>query len=117
MLRRKLPYAGLLHEVVEHNGVVYLAGIVSEDLSLDMSGQTLDVLRQLDVLLLGSDSDRQHVLSVLVFLSDLREKEIFNDHWRQFFAPENLPARAAVGVGDLGPGVRLEIVVTAAKRA
>ena len=45
MLRRKLPYAGLLHEVVEHNGVVYLAGIVSEDLSLDMSGQTLDVLR------------------------------------------------------------------------
>ncbi len=41
MLRRKLPYAGLLHEVVEHNGVVYLAGIVSEDLSLDMSGQTL----------------------------------------------------------------------------
>jgi enamine deaminase RidA (YjgF/YER057c/UK114 family) len=116
MIRRMLPYAGLLHEVVEHKGVLYLAGIVSEDLTLDMSGQTSDVLRQLDALLEASDSDRAHVLSVVVYLSDLRDKDIFNQHWREFFALDHLPARAAVGVGELGPDVRLEIVVTAAKR-
>jgi enamine deaminase RidA (YjgF/YER057c/UK114 family) len=33
-----------------------------------------------------------------------------------FFAPEYLPARAAIGAGELGPGVRLEIVATAAQR-
>ena len=116
MIRRSLPYAGLLHEVVEHNGVIYFAGIVSEDLELDMAGQTSDVFRQLDLLLEASGSDRSRVLSVLVFLADLRDKAVFNQHWMDFFAPEYLPARAAIGAGELGPGVRLEIVATAAQR-
>ena len=48
MIQRVLPYEGLLHEVVEHNGVLYIGGIVPEDTSLDMSGQANDVLGQLD---------------------------------------------------------------------
>ena len=31
MIKRVLPYEGLLHEVVEHNGVLYIGGIVPED--------------------------------------------------------------------------------------
>jgi hypothetical protein len=33
----------VLHEVVEHGDMIYLAGLVSEDLKLDMAGQTKDV--------------------------------------------------------------------------
>ncbi len=115
MIRRKLPYADLLHEIVEHNGVVYFAGIVPENLEIDMPGQTLDVFQQLDALLQASGSDREHVLSVTVYLSDLNDKAVFNKSWKEFFARDHLPARAAVAVADLGPGVRLEMVVTAAK--
>ena len=38
MIKRILPYEGLLHEVVEHGGVLYIGGIVFEDMSLDMLG-------------------------------------------------------------------------------
>jgi hypothetical protein len=34
MIQRVLPYEGLLHEVVEHNGVLYIGGIVPEDTTL-----------------------------------------------------------------------------------
>ena len=30
MIKRISPYEGILHEVVEHNGVLYIGGIVSE---------------------------------------------------------------------------------------
>ena len=51
MIRRTGPYDGLLHEVVKHKGILYFGGVIAEDLSLDMAGQTADVLRQVDHLL------------------------------------------------------------------
>jgi hypothetical protein len=40
MIKRSGEYEGLLHEVVEYNGVLYLAGVLADDLTLDMAGQT-----------------------------------------------------------------------------
>lgn len=117
MVRRHSPHGGILHEVVEHAGTLYFAGIVAEDLGSDMDGQARDVLRQLDALLLANGSDRTGVLQVTVYLADLAEKPAFNEAWKAFFASEHLPGRAAIGAADLGPGVRLEIVVIAARLA
>jgi len=114
MIRRTGPYEGLLHEVVEHKGVLYFGGVVAEDLSLDMAGQAADVLRQVDHLLALHGSNRDRVLSVLIFVSDLALKPALNAVWKGYFAPAQLPARAAVAVGDLGPRVLLELVLTAA---
>jgi enamine deaminase RidA (YjgF/YER057c/UK114 family) len=114
MIRRTGPYEGLLHEVVEYNGVLYFGGIIAEDLSLDMAGQAADVLRQVDHLLALHGSNRDRVLSALVFVSDLALKPALNEVWKGYFRPAHLPARAAIGVGDLGPGVLLELVLTAA---
>ena len=47
-IERSEPYAGLMHLSVAHGDTVYLAGIVADDLTADMAGQTRDVLRQLD---------------------------------------------------------------------
>ena len=112
---RHSPYGGILHEVVEHAGVLYLGGIVAEDLSLDMEGQARDVVRQLDALLLAYGSDRSRVLAVTIYFADLAEKAAFNRVWVEYFAAAHLPARAGIGVADLGEGVRLEAVVTAAR--
>lgn len=116
VIKRSLPYEGLLHEIVEHNGVLYLGGIVPEDPGLDMSGQADDVLRQLKALLDGAGSDLSCVLQVTIFMSDLADKAAFNQVWKRYFTADHLPARAAIGVADLGPGVRLELTAIAARR-
>jgi enamine deaminase RidA (YjgF/YER057c/UK114 family) len=113
MIRRTSPYGGILHEVVEHNGVLYLAGIVSEDLSLDITGQAEDVMRQADQLLAAHGSSRAHILQALILLPDLEHKAGFNEVWKRYFSPEHLPARAGIGVSDLGPNVLVEVVLTA----
>jgi enamine deaminase RidA (YjgF/YER057c/UK114 family) len=114
VIRRTGPYAGLLHEVVEHNGVLYFAGMVAEDLSLDMAGQMADVLRQADQMLARHGSNRERILSAMIFVPDLSMKPAMNEVWKGYFAPEHLPARATIGIGDLGPGVLIEVVLTAA---
>ncbi|AWL94681.1 MULTISPECIES: RidA family protein [Bradyrhizobium] len=114
MIKRHLPYEGLLHEVVEHNGVLYIGGIVPEDTSLDMSGQAKDVLTQLTQLLKTLGSDPANVLQVTIYMTDLKEKAEFNAVWKSHFAEVHLPARAAIGVADLGPGVKLEMTAIAA---
>jgi enamine deaminase RidA (YjgF/YER057c/UK114 family) len=114
MIKRLLPWDGLGHEVVVHNGVIYIGGVVAEDTTLDMAGQADDVLRQLSKLLAASGSSIVHVLQVTVYLTNLAEKPDFNRAWKAHFKEVNLPARAAIGVADLGPGVKLELLATAA---
>ena len=114
MVERHSPYGGILHEVVAHAGTLYFAGIVAEDLSLDMEGQARDVLAQLDALLAAHGSDRSHVLQATAYVVNLNEKTGFNRAWTEFFAEADMPARATIGIADLGPGVMLELVATAA---
>lgn len=107
---RSEPYAGLMHLAVAHGDKVHLAGIVADDLSADMEGQTRDVLRQLDEFAQAQGLDRTRVLSATIYVTDMAEKPAMNRAWQAFFDPAHLPARATIGVADLGPGVRLEMV-------
>jgi enamine deaminase RidA (YjgF/YER057c/UK114 family) len=116
MITRHLPWNELLHEVVEYQGILYLAGIVAEDLTVDMTGQASDCMAQLERLLRAHGSDLGHVLQVTIYIADLAEKAAFDAVWRRTFPPAALPARAGIGVADLGPGVKVEIVAIAAKR-
>jgi len=50
MIKRTGNY-DVLHEVVEHNGILYIGGIVADDPTLDMAGQTTQALRYLSQLL------------------------------------------------------------------
>jgi enamine deaminase RidA (YjgF/YER057c/UK114 family) len=115
MVKRSGPYGGILHEVVEHNGVLYLAGIVSEDPKLDMAGQTRDVLKQLDAVLAAHGSDRKHLLTALLFITDMKLKPEMNRVWKEWMVAADLPTRATIGVADLD-GYLLEAVFTAAVR-
>lgn len=112
-ITRTGPYDGILHEVVEHAGVLYFGGLVSEDLSLDIAGQTADLFRQADLLLAAHGSDKSRILSVQIFLADLSLRPAMNEVWKGYFAPGHLPARAAVQAG-LGERVLIEMTMTAA---
>ena len=114
MIKRLLPWDGLGHEVVAHGGVLYIGGVIADDTSLDMAGQADDVLRQLAKLLAAGGSSIARVLQVTIYVTNLADKPDFNRVWKAHFSEVNLPARAAIGVADLGAGVKLELVATAA---
>ena len=72
------------------------------------------MLRQLVKLLTAGGSNIERVLQITIYVADLADKPDFNRAWKAHFNEVNLPARAMIGVADLGPGVKLELVATAA---
>lgn len=114
-ITRHSPYAGVLHEAVEHARVIYLSGVVAPDLRKDMFGQTRAVLQEIERRLGEFDLDRTSILSATAYITDMSAKAQMNDAWMQFFANEHLPSRATIGVSDLGPQVLVEVVVIAGR--
>lgn len=103
-----------MSEMTVHNGVAYLAGQVAEDDSLDISGQTREVLAQIDALLARAGSDKSKLLRAQIFLVDLADFAAMNAVWEQWVVPGHTPARATVQAALANPNWKIEIVVTAA---
>lgn len=103
-----------MSEMTVHNGVAYLAGQVAEDASLDIAGQTREVLAQIDALLARAGSDRSKILRAQIFLADLADFPAMNAVWEAWVVPGHTPARATVQAALANPQWKVEIVVTAA---
>lgn len=107
----------ILHQVVARDGILYLAGVTASELAPDMGAQARDVFAQIDARLQQHGSDRHHLLATTIYVTDLDAKPAMNAAWRDWLSEADLPARATIGVSDLGPGVLIEVVVTAAQKA
>ena len=112
-IRRLAPEARLSGAVV-HAGTVYLAGQVTSDPALDAHGQTADILRQIDTLLAEAGTDKQHLLTVQIFLRDLGDFAEMNRAWDAWLEPQHKPARATVEARLADPAWRVEITGVAA---
>jgi enamine deaminase RidA (YjgF/YER057c/UK114 family) len=99
---------------VAHGDLVYCSGIVADDKSLPMKGQTEQVLRKIDAALAAAGTDKSRILSATVYMADASLKNEMNEAWMAWVDKKNLPARCAVGA-VLTPGTLVEIMVTAAK--
>ncbi|HEF4739602.1 RidA family protein [Burkholderia multivorans] len=106
-----------LSETAIHNGTVYLSGQIAEDTTQDIRGQTREVLGHIDRLLAEANSDKAHLLSVQIYLSDLANFEGMNAEWDAWVAPGNTPPRATVEAKLADPALLIEIVVVAAQRS
>jgi len=103
-----------LHAVTIHNGVVYLAGIGANDISLDMEGQTRQICEKIDALLEQAGSDKTKLIRAQIFVTDMKKKPDMDRAWLAWLNENDLPCRATIGVADLGEPERLiEVVVTA----
>lgn len=102
-----------LHRVVKHNGIAYIGGIVAGDESLDMEAQTRQVLAKLDAYLEETGSHRSNLLSATIFITDMSVKPQMDAVWKEWFSPEELPARATIGAADLGDTALIELIATA----
>ena len=105
----------LLSAAVEHNGLVYLAGQVPDDLSQDVKGQTEQVLKKIDALLAAAGSSQSNILSAHIWLADIRERDAMNTAWLAWMDPKNPPARATVEAKLADPRILVEIMAVAAK--
>lgn len=103
-----------MSEAARYQGTVYLAGQVARDASLDIGGQTADVLAQIDALLAQAGSHKSRILMTQIFLADLADFAGMNAVWDAWVVPGNTPPRATVQAKLAKPEWRVEIVVTAA---
>ena len=103
-----------LSEMAIYDGVAYLAGQVPEDDSLDMYGQTQQVLAEIDKWLAQAGTDKSKILMAQVFVADMAEFDEMNRAWDEWVAQNNTPPRAAVEAKLANPNWKVEIVVTAA---
>lgn len=110
----KLDSNDTLSEIAIHNGVVYLAGQVPNDDSLDIKGQSREVFANIDAALAKAGSDKSKILSAQVFITDLANFDAFNSEWNQWVKGITPPARATVEAKLVNPNWLIEIMVIAA---
>ncbi|AKG06858.1 endoribonuclease L-PSP [Moraxella bovoculi] len=110
----KLDGNDTLSEIAIHNGVVYLAGQVPNDDSLDIKGQSREVFANIDAALAKAGSDKSKILSAQVFITDLANFDAFNKEWNQWVKDITPPARATVEAKLVNPNWLVEIMVVAA---
>lgn len=103
-----------LSGAVVHGGLVYLAGQVADDSSLDTEGQTADILRQIDALLAEAGTGKQNLLSVQIILADIGDAPAMNRAWDAWLDPGAKPARMTIQAPLVDPTWRVEITGIAA---
>lgn len=102
----------IMHRAVRTGDLVFLGGSIADDTSVSMAEQTKNILGKMEGFLTEAGSDRRHVVSATIFVTDLSKKKEMDAVWTEFFG-DALPARATVGVADLGGGALIEVTMTA----
>lgn len=101
-----------MSQAVIHGQTVYLAGQVAAGATV--ADQTRAVLRQIDDLLARSGTSKEHLLSAIIWLTDMGDFAAMNDVWDNWVPKGCAPARASGQVALAAPEYRLEIMVVAA---
>lgn len=105
-----------MSRIVEHNGTIYFAGIVSDDKTLDIKGQALRVIHIAQERFEEAETNKHNILRAEIFVKDIyRDFAGFNEIWDTWVSKENPPARACVEANMASEGTLVEIIFTAAK--
>ena len=110
---QRLDTGPRMSEAVVHGQTVYLAGQVADDTSLDVNGQTREVLASIDSLLARVGSDKTRILQATVYLADIATFAEMNAAWDAWVPQGHPPARATVEAKLAAPEYKVEIVVVA----
>lgn len=104
-----------MSQAVVHGNTVYLQGVTADDQSQDVKGQTAQILAKIDALLAQAGTDKSKLLSANIWLTDIGTWSQMNEVWDAWVSPGNAPARATVEAKLAAPGLKVEIMVQAAK--
>ena len=102
-------------KVVEANGFVFTAGVVADDVTKDVRGQTQQILAEIDRLLKLVGTDKSKVVSATIWVADIRSRDAMNEAWTAWTGGQNLPGRACIEAKLADPRMLVEIAVVATK--
>ena len=113
------PYSDI---VVVNDKMLFLSGLVSEDLSTrdeaygTIEFETNRILDNLKVILENHGSDMDHVVRIDVILAKWADKNAMNAEYVKHFKREKLPARVCYGDVAIAGDCKVEMVVIATKK-
>ena len=106
-----------MSRIVIHNDTVYLCGQVCKDATQGIAEQTATMLEKVDELLLQAGSDREHLLSAIVYVRDMKDFAAMNEVWDAWVPEGHAPARACVEARMARAELLVEISVVAAVKS
>lgn len=105
-----------MSRIVEHNGTIYLCGQVAKDRTAGIQDQTRTCLENVEALLAQAGSSKEHILSVTVYVRDMKDFAAMNEIWDAWVPEGHAPARACVEARMASPELLVEMSVIAAKK-
>ena len=111
---KRLESGPRMSQAVVHGNTVYLAGQVADDPSVDVAGQTRQILASIDKLLAAAGSDKTRILSATIYLAEISTFAQMNAEWDAWVPQGHTPARATVEARLAAPQYKVEIQVIAA---
>jgi reactive intermediate/imine deaminase len=106
----RLPFS----EAVRVGNVLYLSGAIGIDGSGQLvaggiEAETRQAMTNIAAILERHGSSMSRVVKCTVMLADMAEWSAANQVYLEFFNPDHLPARSALGANGLALGARIEI--------
>lgn len=105
----------ILSKAVEYHNFVYLPGIVGNDPSKDIAGQTQEALANIDAMLEQNGTDKTRLLTAQIWLKSIKDRDAMNAVWSAWLPKDGAPVRACVQAELADPRLLVEIMVTACK--
>ncbi len=102
-------------KIVIHNQTIYLTGQVAKDRNSDITTQTEQVIEKIEALLGEAGSNKNKMLSVQIWLSNIAHFSAMNLVWNQWIDEGNQPARATIEARLAAPELLVEMSVIAAQ--
>lgn len=94
---------------------VVLSGLVADDPTTNVEGQTAQVLSKIDGLLAEAGTDKSSITHVYIWLPDIADFAAMNSVYDAWVSQGNQPARACVEAKLADPRLKVEIQVFAVK--
>lgn len=113
ILRYETEVYAYLSTASVYGGIAYLAGLTSEDLSLDVAGQTTETLANVEHVLALVGSDKSRLLRTEVWIADMAHFETMNEVYCAWLDPDNVPARVCTQAQLWDDRCLIEIMATA----
>ncbi len=105
-----------MSRIVEHNGTIYLCGQTAKDPTKNITEQTITTLEKVEELLEKADSDKKNILSVTIYVRDMKDFSAMNEVWDAWVEEGHQPARACVEARMARPELLVEMSVVAIKK-
>jgi reactive intermediate/imine deaminase len=108
---------GHYSQCIEHNGVLYLSGQLPFEpetrlMPEGIEKQTKQVLANLEKILIEAGSNKEKVIQVRIYISDISNWEKVNETYALFFG-QHKPVRCVIPTCELHFGALIEVEVTA----